>query len=151
MKDNFINSSLAAGQRHPGEISLHSIIVFFRSNIYLILIITLTSIVLGGFYALISPPVYQATSSIRVEVGAPTPSSNLPVSLAGLFEARSAAASEIEMIRTNIVLGDVVERLDLNLRAEPKRFPILGRWIAKGSSSLHKPGLLGFGGYAWGS
>ena len=32
----------------------------------------------------------------------------------------------------------------------PVRFPVIGNWFADGSKKLSRPGLLGFGGFAWG-
>lgn len=47
-------------------------------------------------------------------------------------------------------MSRAVDNLKLFIDAKPKRFPVIGHWLARRSEGLSDPGLAGFGGYAWG-
>jgi tyrosine-protein kinase Etk/Wzc len=115
----------------------------------MIALIAALSIGLGVAYALFARPVYQADILIQVE-----DSSNRAKSLLGdvsnLFDVKAEAEGEIEILRSRLVVGKAVENLQLYVEAEPKYFPLIGRWLAGRNKRLSEPGLLGFGGYAWG-
>lgn len=106
--------------------------------------------ILGVAYSIIATPVYQSNILVQVEDGG-GPSGMMLGELAGAFEMKSAATAEIEIIRSRYVISRAVTNARLDLRVEPKRFPIIGSWVARGKDELSEPGVLGFGGFAWGA
>jgi tyrosine-protein kinase Etk/Wzc len=49
------------------------------------------------------------------------------------------------------VVSRAVDELGLYIKVKPKYFPIIGPWIARNSTKISNPGLLGLGGYVWGN
>lgn len=107
---------------------------------------------LGAFYAVVATPVYQANAMIQIEpkkVGLDaTPQLNTKPSSV------SEAVTEIELIKSRTVLGQVVSDLKLDVVATPRYFPAIGRYMAReftpaGNQKLAAP-LFGLDAFAWG-
>jgi tyrosine-protein kinase Etk/Wzc len=119
-------------------------------NRWLIIKVTLLAILIGMAAAFTATPIYQANLVLQVE---DAPSKN-PLGLGdlgGMFESKAAAASEMEILRTRMIVSHAVDTLKLNVTAVPKYFPRIGPWIASHNSQLSTPGLFGYGGYVWGA
>jgi tyrosine-protein kinase Etk/Wzc len=117
----------------------------------LIAVVTGVFTVMGAVYAITAPPIYQADLLIQIEGSSDAASKAAMGELSGLFQGKSEAAAEIEILRSRLVASRTVDNLHLDFEARPRYFPILGAWLAKHNHSLSQPGLFGFGGYAWGS
>ncbi len=107
---------------------------------------------LGGAFGVIKPPEYMASGLIQVEENASSSMSALKDfgSLLGLGGDTTVAAEQ-EILSSKMILDKVIERQSLNIIAEPKNFPIVGRVIAKsytGSGLADAP--LNLNRYAWG-
>lgn len=111
------------------------------SNKRLIASVALLVVLAATLYALTTPPVYQASMLIQIKRSLP---------LSGEPQADIPAATEVELLRSRSVLTRVVDILGLDISAEPKRFPVLGAYLARRSDGLAVPGLFGAGDYAWG-
>lgn len=107
---------------------------------------------LGAFYAVVATPVYQANAMIQIEpkkVGLDaTPQLNTKPSSV------SEAVTEIELIKSRTVLGQVVSDLKLDVVATPRYFPAIGRYMAReftpaANQKLAVP-LFGLDAFAWG-
>lgn len=107
---------------------------------------------LGAFYAVVATPVYQANAMIQIEpkkVGLDaTPQLNTKPSSV------SEAVTEIELIKSRTVLGQVVSDLKLDVVATPRYFPAIGRYMAReftpaANQKLAAP-LFGLDAFAWG-
>jgi tyrosine-protein kinase Etk/Wzc len=105
---------------------------------------------LGGAYAFISRPVFEANTLIQVEDGKPLAAGALGEA-ANLFDIKSPASAEMEILRSRLVLGQTVDTLQLNLSATPVYLPIVGGWLARFSTELSTPGFFGYGGYVSGT
>ncbi|WP_416806661.1 polysaccharide biosynthesis tyrosine autokinase [Burkholderia pseudomallei] len=118
---------------------------------WLIAAIALGVFTVGVAYAVFSKPVYQADILIQVE---DSPDTSAAKSLLGdvssLFDVKSSAAAETQILASRLVVSRAVDNLKLFIDAKPKRFPVIGHWLARRSEGLSDPGLAGFGGYAWG-
>lgn len=119
-------------------------------NRWLITAVTAIGLLLGVGYSSIATPIYQSNILVQVEDGAGS-SGMMLGDLAGAFEMKSAATAEVEILRSRYVVTRAVTNAKLDLTAEPRRFPLIGSWIARGKTELSEPGLLGFGGFAWGA
>ena len=121
-------------------------------NRWLIISIALAVTLLGMAYAIMVKPVYVADMLIHVEEeGRPNGSKNILGEMASMFDVKSSATSEMELLRSRLVVLRAVDRLHLYIDARPKYFPIIGRRLAEHNDSLSTPGLFGLGGYAWGA
>ncbi len=134
------------------QIDLATILRTLFDHKKLIVVVVALFTLLGGFYAVIATPVYQANAMIQIEpkkVGLDaTPQLNTkPASV-------SEAVTEIELIKSRTVLGQVVSDLKLDVVATPRYFPAIGRYMAReftptGSQKLAAP-LFGLDSFAWG-
>lgn len=118
---------------------------------WLIAIITCVLLAAGLAYAILGKPVFEANILVQVE---DSPDTSAAKSLLGdvsaLFDVKSSAAAEQQILASRLVVERAVDKLNLFIDASPKRFPLIGDWIARHADGLSDPGLAGFGGYAWG-
>lgn len=89
---------------------------------------------LGTFYAFNTPPSYRADSLLQLEEKANQLA--LPEGLAELSGDSPRAVTEIEIIRSRMVVGRAVSRLNLDWTAEPLRAPIIGHLLATQGLSI---------------
>ncbi|SFS05225.1 polysaccharide biosynthesis tyrosine autokinase [Yoonia litorea] len=88
----------------------------------------------GIFYILNTPRTYQADGLLQLEEKSSQLA--LPSSLADLSGDSPRAVTEIEIIKSRLVLGRAVSRLNLAWIAEPVEAPIVGHLLATQSFSL---------------
>ena len=107
---------------------------------------------IGLFYAVVAKPYYEASMTVQVE-DSNNPSANVLGDMMGsadLFAGNNQILAETEIMRSRMVVKKAVDNLNIDIEVEPKRFPIVGDFIARRSSGLSSPGFLGMGGYCWG-
>ncbi len=112
------------------EISLRELLDIVLSGKWLIAAVTAVATALGGAHALLATPIYEAEALVQVE----DQRGGMPGfdSFSGLFGEQSAPAeTEIEVLRSRRVLGQVVEDLDLQIDVQPVRFPLVGEFFAR--------------------
>ncbi|RUO19633.1 tyrosine-protein kinase [Aliidiomarina iranensis] len=104
--------------------------------------------ILGLAYGTLSTPVYQADALVQIE----SKSSSFPGlgELGEMFDQPSTAATEVEIIRSRMVLGSVVENLRLDISVTPNYFPIIGEWSARRYRGDEPNSAWLFTSYAWG-
>lgn len=106
--------------------------------------------ILGTAYAFLAKPIYEANLIVQVE-DSPGSTKSLLGEASSMFDTKTAASAEMEILHTRKVVANAVDSLSLYVEARPKYFPFFGRWWASRSKQLANPGILGFGGYAWGT
>ncbi|WP_345541882.1 polysaccharide biosynthesis tyrosine autokinase [Variovorax defluvii] len=117
---------------------------------WLIAAVTLLGLLVGVAYALLAAPVYLASTMVQVEEskgGAGT----LLGEAASLFDIRSPASAEMQILRSRLVIGQTVQNLNLDIEVRPRYLPVFGPWLARHASAPSKPGFLMFPGYVSGS
>ena len=134
------------------EVSLSTYLGILYDSRWMIAKIVLVFAVLGAVYSFIVKPVYEATMLIHVEEENPNKQSkNMLGEISSMIDTKAAAISEMELLTSRLVISKAVENLRLHIQAQPKYFPVIGSWLAHRNDYLSKPGILGFGGYAWGA
>lgn len=143
-------SSSLNQQKDNDEIDLLALLDSILDAKWLIVAITCVCTLLAIAYAMFSTPIYQANTLIQVEQNQGNAN---PVmgELALLFDTGSPVAAEIEILRSRLVVGETVDRLQLHNNATPNYVPIVGGWLAKRATELSEPGIFGFGGYVSGT
>jgi tyrosine-protein kinase Etk/Wzc len=111
------------------------------------LIIAITALfILGGIVAAnLMKPVYRADALVQLEPrnGGMALSSDI----AEIFATESEAITEIEIIKSRMVLGRVIEELNLDVIAEPVRLPVVGDFLLR--HDIPRPDWGFLRGYAW--
>jgi len=114
------------------EINLLDLLDVVLDSRWLIAAVTLASLLIGGAYAFLSTPIYEANTLIQVEEskGGGSAASSALGDAASLFEIRSPASAEMEILRSRMVVGQAVQNLQLDYSVVPKYIPFVGGWLA---------------------
>lgn len=132
-----------------GEIQLGEIIATLIGYKWFIAAVTAAAIVLGIVVLFVMTPIYRANAVLQIEeqskgLGALT-------DLQNFMDDSTSVATEVELIRSRMVLGRVVERLQLDVSAQPSYFPLFGKALARRhAEDVPASALLGMESYAWG-
>ncbi|MCP3019154.1 polysaccharide biosynthesis tyrosine autokinase [Cupriavidus basilensis] len=109
-----------------------------------------TVFALGATYAFFTKSVYRTDIVVQVEDTGNSANTKLAGSVAPVFDVKPAAAAEIELLHSRMVVGKAVESLKLFIDARPSYFPVIGQALARYNPGLSEPGLFGWGGFVWG-
>ena len=123
------------------EIDLLGLLDVLLDARWLIAGMTVLALLLGGAYAFLSRPVYQANLLIQVEDSKPGISGAAGAlgEASSLFEIKSPASAEMEILRSRLVISKTVDDLQLYVLATPKYLPLVGSWLARRATSLSNP------------
>lgn len=148
-----VNTSNAARAGQPAapavdddEVYLSEYLDILIDRKWLVAGVTALALVLGGAYALLSAPIYQSNLLIQVEDATPDAKGFLG-DASSLFDVKTPATGEIQVIRSRMVLGAAVDQTRFYIDAKPRYLPILGTWLARRADELSNPGFFGIGGY----
>jgi tyrosine-protein kinase Etk/Wzc len=133
------------------EVELATYLDVIWENRWLIATITLVVTMLGASYAFLATPVYQSNMLIHVEEEGQAKSANIVGDMQSMFDVKTSALAEMELLQSRLVVSRAIDNLRLYISATPNHFPLIGSWIANSSKQLSNPGLLGYGGYVWGT
>ncbi|KMV28506.1 tyrosine protein kinase [Photobacterium swingsii] len=124
-----ISQNLPPKQSESDEIDLGKLFGILVDSRWMIIAITIIFSVVGVCYALLATPVYKADALLQVE----TKSSGMPAlgDMGELFAQESSATTEIEIIKSRMVLGKTVDKLNLTTIAKPNYFPFIGKGLAR--------------------
>ena len=84
---------------------------------------------IGGAYAYLAEPIYRSDTLLHIEDTAKGVSALQELS--DVFSEEVAVSAEMELIRSRLVLGQVVDKLNLDVVAHPKYLPIIGKGLAR--------------------
>ncbi len=135
------------------EIDLGELFATLIDSKWLIASITVVILAIGTAKALIDQPVYKADAMLQVEEN--SPSLGALDAVTDLMESKVPVETEIELIKSRMVLGAAVKNLNMEIIARPKYFPVIGQAIARRfqqhneDDEVSSP-LFGQSDYAWG-
>lgn len=98
---------------------------------WIIIITTFVFAVLAAAFALLSTPIYKADALIQIEQKSSGGISSLVGDMGELFASESSATTEIEIIRSRMILGDTVDKFNLTTVVTPEYIPVLGKGLAR--------------------
>lgn len=142
-----MSDSINTAQRSSAkaeEIDFHYLFGLLLDNKWLILFTAVLALCLGLAYGMLATPIYQGDTLLQIE----KKSSGVPglSELNKAFEQESSAAAEIEILRSRMVLSDVIDQLGMDIVIEPDRIPYIGKLTAPEPSPPHLSDPL-FAGY----
>lgn len=142
-----------APQAENDEIDLAALLGTLLDHKWLIAVITGIGFALSVAYALLAAPVYQATAMVQVEPNSPTLPGLADVTQM-LTDSAPQAVTEIALITSRSVVGKAVDDLKLDILVEPRRFPLIGDFLARRYSpetqGMVAPARFGMNSYGWG-
>lgn len=113
------------------EIDLGKLFGILLDAKWTILLTTVIFAIGGVAFALLSTPIYKADALIQIEEKSAGGVSSLVGDMGDFFSAKSSASTEIEIIRSRMILGDTVEKFNLTTVATPNYFPLIGKGLAR--------------------
>lgn len=114
-----------SGDVGEDEIDLTRLAGLLLDHRWLIAGITATIFLLGALYAFTATPVYQADALLHVEsrkAGAPAVGD-----LSELFDSDASADTEIQILRSRMVLGRTIDELKMDISVRPADIPFWRR------------------------
>ncbi|WP_429304187.1 polysaccharide biosynthesis tyrosine autokinase [Paraburkholderia sp. GAS199] len=140
------------GSQRTGGASLASYLSQVAESWRLIAGATVVALALGLAYAFVAKPVYQADAMIQVEDSESSSKAKEGLGeLAAIFNKGGTTAAEMELLRSDLVIEQAVQQQHLDIRAEPRYFPVIGaalaRRVPRGELASPRFGLPKF---AWG-
>jgi tyrosine-protein kinase Etk/Wzc len=136
------------GPSSPSEPSLREIGQMLARGRWAVAAMTFVAVALGVLYLCAARPVYRSTALMQVEEP-PTIGAALE-RLSPFLEQKTSLEGYIEIMRSRMVLGPVVDELSLDVVAEPRHFPIVGDAIARRHRGAPAAPFLGPRRFAWG-
>ena len=126
-----VSPAVNTAQRDDDEIDLMRLVGQLIENKWLIIALTTVFALAGIAYALLATPVYKADALLQVE----KKSSGMPAlgEMGDLFGGQSDAVTEIQIIKSRMVIGSVVDGLNLTTVASPNYMPVIGSFLARRS------------------
>lgn len=112
------------------EIDLGELLGTLIDHKWLIGIVTGVFLVLSVAYAVFATPIYQASAMVQVEQKVPD-LPGLSAITQTLGASNSEATTEIALVTSRMVIGQAVDNLSLTIDVAPRRFPVIGNYIAR--------------------
>ncbi|WP_427913585.1 polysaccharide biosynthesis tyrosine autokinase [Ramlibacter sp. MMS24-I3-19] len=94
-------------------------------------------------YAFLASPVYESNLLIQVE-DSQTSAKSFLGEAASLFDVKTPATAEMEIIRSRMIVGRAVEMTGIHISAKPNRMPLLGNWLSRKATELSDPQVFGW-------
>lgn len=153
MNPSLTPTSTPAAANSPAgdDIDLGHYLDVLLANKWLIAAVTVLVLAAGAAYALMARPIYEADILIQVEDIAEGGAKGGLAETGGLFDVKTSASGEMEILRSRMIVGQAVEATKLYVVAYPKYVPYIGAWLARRATGLSDPGFLGFDGYVSGT
>jgi len=150
-----MKQSTRGDSMHGDNVSISEYFRVVFDSRRLVCAVALGTFALGAFYGALNQPMYRADA--LVQIGTQTSSSSDTEALgrlSAIFDSKvkAGADTEMELIRSRLVVGETVRLLHLEVAAHPRYFPLIGRWIARLGSGGWSGSELPFGlrRFAWG-
>jgi tyrosine-protein kinase Etk/Wzc len=116
----------------PDEIQFGEWLADLWEGRYLIAATTAFFVVAGGFLIWRAAPVYQAESILQLKEK-PAPGTETQLNkIEGMTADSGDPSTEVEILKTDLILGRAVKALSLDIHAEPKLLPIIGPPMVRG-------------------
>lgn len=139
-----------AGARRP-ESDLRANLNTLLESRWLIAGMTSCAVAMAVLYVLVAPRAYESNLLVYVEEPTPKAELNALDEADAMFDTKKAAAGEIELLRSRMVVLAALDKLHMYVEVTPRYFPLVGAWYAaRHRTTLAAPGLFGWGGYVWG-
>lgn len=144
MADNITMTQRQQASSGDDDIDFGYLFGILLDNKWLIIMTALLAFGIGALYGMSATPIYKGDTLLQLE----KKSSGVPglSELNNIFAEEASAAAEIEILRSRMVLGEVIEQLKMNIRVFPNRPAYIGRFMAPDPAPAFVPKPL-FAGY----
>jgi len=123
-QDNSTTSNRQA-PNHNDVIDIGKLLSILVDGKWLLIFVTALFMAIGIAYALLATPIYKADALVQVEQKNSGVQS-LSADMADMFEQESSAETEIEIIKSRMVLSQTVDKFNLTILASPDYWSYVG-------------------------
>ncbi|ENK2109175.1 polysaccharide biosynthesis tyrosine autokinase [Vibrio alginolyticus] len=113
------------------EIDLGKLFGIILDAKWLILCTVVLFSIIGVGVAMLSTPIYKTDALIQIESKSSGGISAMVGDMGELFSAESSATTEIEIIKSRMILGGTVDKFNLTTVVSPNYMPIIGKGLAR--------------------
>ncbi|AMF95576.1 tyrosine-protein kinase [Vibrio fluvialis] len=113
------------------EIDLKKLFGVLLDSKWLILTVTFAFSIAGVVYALLSTPIYKADALLQIEQKSSSGISALVGDMGDAFSSKSSSDTEIEIIKSRMILGDTVDKFNLTIVVTPEYIPVIGKGLSR--------------------
>ena len=113
------------------EIDLGKLLGILLDAKWLIMVTTFAFAVFGIAFALLSTPIYKADALIQIEEKSSGGISSMVGDMGDMFSQESSATTEVEIIKSRMILGETVDKFNLTTVTSPSYAPIVGKGFAR--------------------
>jgi tyrosine-protein kinase Etk/Wzc len=123
------NSAARQGRNNDDDIDIGFLLGSLWDQKIFIGLLAVVFAIAGLAYATLSTPIFQADALVQVEKKSGTiPGANMQQMLG---QQESSTSTEIEILGSRMILGQVVDQTDLDLDVQPTNLPIVGAWLRR--------------------
>ncbi|WP_253451549.1 polysaccharide biosynthesis tyrosine autokinase [Halomonas sp. Y3] len=147
MTDTPQTPSGASASHAEDEIDLGRLFGLLLDHKWLIISITFVFALAGVVYAMLATPIYQGDALVQVE----RRSSISPLGdLGDVFgtESEASTSAEVQILQSRMVLGQVVDRVELDTVVQPRTMPVVGDFVLR--RQIPRPAFMQGQAYIWG-
>ena len=113
------------------EIDLGKLFALLIDGKWIILFTTVIFAIAGIAFSLLSTPIYKADALIQIEEKSSGGMSALVGDMGSFMAQDSSSSTEIEIIKSRMILSDTVNKFNLTTIVEPDYFPIVGKGVSR--------------------
>jgi tyrosine-protein kinase Etk/Wzc len=110
-----------------------------------IAVLTVILALIGFIYATLATPEYKADALVQIEQKSGTIGGADMSKLLG--DQEPSTSTEVEILRSRLILGQVVDQTDLDVQIIPNTWPVIGEWLLR--RGMQRPGLAEGGASVW--
>ncbi len=131
-----MNQHTSTSSVQNDEIDLQKLFGLLVDKKHWIAAVTAASFLLAVLYTLLATPIYKADVLLQVEPKSSGASALLSESMDLFGDQKSEAATEIELIKSRMILGQTVDELNLTTLVQPDYLPFIGKGLSRLSHNL---------------
>lgn len=139
------NTSTTSAAGNHEEIDIRRLLGILLDHKKWVMASVLGFALIGILYASLATPIYRADALVQIE--SDSPGNNPLQEVTSLLGEKPPTLSEIEIIRSRMVLGQAVDLLNLDINVAPVTMPIIGAFLER--QGIGRPGFADGWGYAF--
>lgn len=130
-------NTAAANRQDNDEIDIGFLLGSLWDHKIFILVLAAIFAAFGLVYATLSTPIYKADALVQVEQKSGTiPGADMAQVLG---KQEPSTSTEVEILRSRMILGQVVNQTDLDVQIIPNTWPVIGKWLLR--RGTQRPGF----------
>jgi tyrosine-protein kinase Etk/Wzc len=138
MTETSANAPHTRQSRDNDEIDIGFLLGSLWDDKIFIVVLAVVFAAVGLIYAMLSTPIYKADALVQVEQKSGTIAGADMQQVLGQQE--PSTSTEVEILRSRMILGQVVDQTDLDVQVIPHTLPVIGEWLRR--KGVERPGFM---------